>query len=201
MTKILLVTASPKGTASSSRRLAELVITRIKATHPALAKAELIHRDLTQTDLPFVNVDWMTAAYAPPEAWGNGAQTMRTLSDGLVDELLSVDAVVIATPMYNFTVPAVLKAWVDQIARAGRTFAFTEAGPKGLVEGKPFYVAWSSGTDFSQPSVAPLNHLEPYLRTVLGFIGVTDLSFFNVNGFNDELLNKSLEKAALRIAS
>src|SRR5262249_23303028 len=110
-------------------------------------------------------------------------QQERQLTDALVEEFLAADAVVIGTPMYNFTVPTQLKAWIDRIAQAGRTFRYTEQGPVGLAGGKKVVIASSRGGRYAGSAYeTPLDHQEAYLRAVLGFLGITDVTIVRAEG-------------------
>jgi FMN-dependent NADH-azoreductase len=105
-------------------------------------------------------------------------------SDRLVDELLGVDTLVISTPMWNFGVPSSLKAWIDHIVRAGRTFRFTENGLEGMLKGKKVYVVVSSGSVFSTGAFQAFDHVAPYFKSVFGFMGVLDVELIRVEGTN-----------------
>ncbi len=157
-TKILRLDAGAAHDGSITRSLGDTVVERLAAS----TDATVTTRDLT-AGLPFVDSDWVAAA-----ATGSGSAT----SDELVDELLAADVLVITAPIYNFGVPAALKAWIDQVARAGRTFQYTDEGPKGLLEGtRAVVVAASGGTEIEGEA----DFAVPYLRFVLGFLGITDV--------------------------
>ena len=124
------------------------------------------------------------------------------LTDSLVDEFLAADVVVIGAPMYNFSIPTQLKAWIDRLAQAGRTFRYTEKGPEGLAGGKRVIVASGRGGVYStNPALAGLDHQEAYLRTVLGFFGITDVTFIRAEGIGmgPEAKEKALAGAAKEI--
>ncbi len=157
-TNILRLDAGAAHGGSVTRSLGDAVVDRLAAGPDTTVTT----RDLT-TGLPFVDTDWIAAA-----ATGAGSAT----SDELVDELLAADVLVITAPIYNFGVPAALKAWIDQVARAGRTFEYTDEGPKGLIRGtRAVIVSASGGTEIEGDA----DFAVPYLRFVLGFLGITDV--------------------------
>ncbi len=157
-TNVLRLDAGAAHDGSVTRSLGDAVVDRLAAGPDTTVTT----RDLT-TGLPFVDTDWIAAA-----ATGASSAT----SDELVDELLAADVLVITAPIYNFGVPAALKAWIDQVARAGRTFEYTDEGPKGLIEGtRAVIVSASGGTEIEGDA----DFAVPYLRFVLGFLGITDV--------------------------
>ena len=162
---VLRIDASPRAETSTSRALADEVIRR-------LAPTDVLRRDLSR-GLPQIDDAWLTASFTPEEARSPEQAGVLALSDRLVDELRAADTVVIATPIYNFGVPAALKAWVDLIARARLTFRYTETGPEGLLTGKrAVLVVTSGGTEVD----SPIDFATPFLRQVLGFVGISDVS-------------------------
>lgn len=162
---ILRVDASARTAGSSSRALADAVIER-------LAPDNIVHRDLVES-LPFVTEDWVGANFTDESERSEGQKAELALSDSLVDELFAADTLVIGTPIYNFAVPAALKAWIDLIARARKTFHYTANGPEGLLSGKKAYVLIASGgTELG----SEIDFASGYLRHVLGFVGITDVT-------------------------
>lgn len=172
---LLHIDASPRGARSKSRQLGADYVAAWRSRHP---DAAVVTRDLTQEPPPFVSEAWVEGAYAPAAQQSPAAQAAIAVSNRYVDELLAADQLVITTPIYNLSIPATLKAWIDQIVRAGRTFALRQGGYEGLVKGKRVLVIVASGSDFrpNTPGGA-YNFLEPYLRAVLGFVGITDVQF------------------------
>jgi len=165
--KLLHLDSSILGANSASRELSAAIVARWQAAHPAL--------DITYRDL--------AAAPAPHLAGGSLAGTDAAevaLAAAMMDEFLSADIVVIGVPMYNFSIPSQLKAWIDRISVAGKTFRYTEAGPVGLVGGKKVFVAGAYGGFHSGD--APTNFIEPYLRFVFGFWGITGVEFITAEG-------------------
>jgi FMN-dependent NADH-azoreductase len=178
MRSILYLTCSPRGSSSHCRCFADELLTRLRQHHPA---AEVRRRDLAADPPPFVDDTFSSAVLHPasaPELFGP--------SEVLIQELEHADAVVIATPMHNYTVPAVLKAWIDQIVRIHRSFASTPTGKVGKLGDRPVFIVIASGGWFSTPSPtgtpAQPDFLVPYLRAVLHTIGLEDLHFVTLEG-------------------
>lgn len=165
MTHILRIDASARKTGSVSRDLTTQIIARIGG--------DVTTRDLA-TAIPQIDEAWITANFTPADQRTAEQTATLSLSDTLVAEIAAADTLVIGLPIYNFGVPAALKAWVDQVARAGVTFQYTEAGPKGLLQGKRAIVAVASG---GTEAGSDLDFATGYLRHVLGFIGITDVTF------------------------
>jgi len=162
---ILRVDASARKAGSSSRALTDAVIAR-------LAPDNIVTRDLTEV-LPFVTEDWVGANFTDEGERTEGQKAELALSDSLVDELIAADTLVIGTPIYNFAVPAALKAWIDLIARARKTFHYTANGPEGLLSGKKAYVLIASGgTEVG----SDIDFASGYLRHILAFVGITDVT-------------------------
>lgn len=173
---LLLVQASPRGDRSRSRQLAVAYVGHWLAAHPL---GRVVERDLAATQPSFVSNAWIEGAFTPPGTpVGAAATAALAESNRLIDELLAADQIVIATPIYNFHGPAVLKAWIDQIVRVGRTIGLGEKGPFGLVSRRPVRVLVASGDDFRPDGAyGKINFLEPHLRTVFGFLGMDQVDF------------------------
>jgi FMN-dependent NADH-azoreductase len=185
MKNILFVEASPMAEKSASRAIARVVEEQLKLY---AADAKFVHRDLDAAPVPHLNL----AAIGAQRAGGEAAK----LSDELVDEVLDADLLVIATPMWNFGVPSVLKAWVDHVARAGKTFRYSEKGPVGLVNGKRAILIVSSGGVYESGPMSSMDFVTPYLKGVLGFIGILDVEVVRVGGTAiPDLAGEALEKA------
>jgi FMN-dependent NADH-azoreductase len=138
-----------------------------------LAPARVLRRDLARTPVPQIDADWVAANFtAPADRTAAQARTLA-LSDELVAELAAADTLVIGVPVYNFGAPAALKAWIDQVARAGLTFRYTADGPEGLLTGKRAILALASG---GTRAGSDIDFATPYLRHVLGFLGITDVT-------------------------
>lgn len=138
----------------------------------------MIERDLTKTEITFVDLDWIAGAFNAPDQQTESHKKAIAISDQLVGELLEATDIIIGTPMYNFAIPAVLKAWIDHVVRAGKTFRYSATGPEGLTKGRKVVVVVASGGRYDEASgLWAYNHEIPYLRHILGFIGITDVTF------------------------
>lgn len=181
-TNLLHIETSPRFGRSQSRALGADFIAAWQASHP---EGVVTNLDLTQQPVPLVTTGWVEGAFTPPDGHSPEAKAAIAVSNAYVDQLLAADQVVITTPMYNLSIPAALKAWIDQIVRVGRTFAFDNGSFKGLVTGRKFTIIVASGSDFRPKGPAGgYNFVEPYLRAILGFIGVTDVTFVYGHSMN-----------------
>ena len=183
MPTLLHLTVSPRGNQSISRRLSEAAVEAWKARNPG---GRVIQRDLAKSPLTFVDVDWIAGAFSPPEFHTDKHKKALALSNELVSELLEADEIILGSPMYNFSIPATLKAWIDHVVRAGKTFRYTAAGsPEGLLAGrnKKVLVIIASGGSYPDGSpMAALNYEIPYLRFIFAYMGVTDVRFIHAGG-------------------
>ncbi|MEL6997732.1 MAG: NAD(P)H-dependent oxidoreductase [Pseudomonadota bacterium] len=165
MTQVLRVDGSMRSAGSTTRTLTDRVIDK-------LAPAHVVTRDLAD-GIPFVSEDWINANFTDPAERTDAQRATLALSDSLVAELRAADVLVIGMPIYNFGIPAALKAWIDMIARARETFKYTETGPVGLLDGKrAIIVAASGGTEVD----SGIDFATPYLRHALGFVGIDDVT-------------------------
>jgi FMN-dependent NADH-azoreductase len=172
---LLHLDASPRAARSYSRKLGRDFLAAWRAAHPA---GQVVVRDIGREPPPFVTEAWIEGAFSPPDQQTAGAREAIAVSNRYVDELLAADQLVITTPVYNLSLPAALKAWIDQVVRAGRTFTKSASGFEGLAKGKRALVIVASGSDFRPASPGgAYNFLEPYLRAVLGFMGIADVQF------------------------
>ena len=183
MPTLLHITVSPRGAYSISRQLSEAAVREWKTRNSG---GRVIERDLSKTPLTFVDLDWIMGAFTPPEHHNENHKKALALSDELVSELLEADDVIVGTPMYNFAVPAALKAWIDHVVRAGKTFRYTANGtPEGLLAGKNKKVLAiiASGGNYAEGSgMTALDFEVPYLRFIFGYMGITDLRFIQAGG-------------------
>jgi len=180
MPTLLHIDSSPIYGRSVSRELTGAFVTQWKASHP---DGIIVDRDLNATTIAPINAEWVGAVYTPEEARTPEQKKLLTLSDTLLDELDQADEYVIGVPMHNFGVPSVLKLWIDQIARAGRTFSYEGGTPKGLIVGKKAtFIIATGGVYDAQTQMASFNFVEPYLRSMFGFLGVTDATFLTAGG-------------------
>lgn len=197
--KLLHIDSGILGDNSVTRRLSASVATAWKKRHRGL---NIVHRDLATNPLGHLSGSHLAAAAASPAE--RSPELAHDLAEGAkaLEEFLEADVVVIGAPMYNFSIPSQLKAWIDRIAVAGKTFRYTEKGPQGLAGGKKVIVASSRGGFYNKESgLAGLDHQEAYLRTVLGFLGVTDVEFVRAEGvaISPESRQKAIESAEAAI--
>ena len=199
MSKVLLVTSSPRGAASHSTRIARTLVDQLAAGDP---QSTVIVRDLFRDPLPHIGEDFVASLGTPPEQ-RTPAQGAAKLSDELIAEVFAADVIVIASAMINFGVSSTLKTYIDYILRSGSTFRYTANGPEGLVKGKKAYIVQASGGVYSEGAHKPFNFQVPYLKHVLGFIGVTDVEVIHIEGvaFGAEAAEKALAAAAGRVAT
>lgn len=191
--KILHLISSPRGQASFSIKLSNEVVKKLQAANPG--STVTVH-DLTQTPFPHLEEVHLSSFYTPVENRSVEQTEAVKHSDQAIAELFEADTIVMGVPLYNFGIPSTLKAWIDHIARAGITFSYSEKGPEGLVKNKKVYLAISSGAVYSEGMMKPYDFTEPYLRSVLGFLGMTDITAFRVEGVNlPHLKDNALEKA------
>jgi FMN-dependent NADH-azoreductase len=177
--KVLELSSSGRHAESVTRRLSQEVLSALEAHNETL---EVSRRDLS-AGLPFVDSDWIEANFTPDDDRTQAHRDTLAGSDALVEELKNADVLVIGAPIYNFSIPASLKAWIDMIARARLTFRYTETGPVGLLTGK------SSAMDFATP----------YLRHALSFVGITDIEIIaadKINSNADDALNRARAQIA-----
>jgi FMN-dependent NADH-azoreductase len=198
--KILHIDSSILGGASVSRQLSAGIVARLKATYPG---AEVTYRDIGANPLPHLSGAVLAAAQGPQEVTGDLAQDLKTGGEVLA-EFLAADALVIGAPMYNFGVSSQLKAWIDRIAVAGKTFRYTEKGPEGLAGDKKILVALSRGGFYGPESgMNAFEHQESHLKAVFTFLGIRDITFVAAEGLNISADQKaaSLQKATSEIAA
>lgn len=179
MSKLLVIESSANLAGSVSRDLTQAFLAGYRAAH---ADATVLTRDLVADGVPHLGVDLLGGLFAQPEQHTPAQKQAIALSDTLIGEIEAADIIVIGAPMYNFGIPSALKAWIDHIVRAGRTFRYTESGPQGLVTGKKVYLLLASGGVYSDGPYKTYDFQEPYLRAVLGFIGLTDVTVVRAEG-------------------
>jgi FMN-dependent NADH-azoreductase len=184
--------SSPRGDHSISRHLTADFARYWKAANPS---GTVLYRDTTTSNIPAVTAEWIAAAYTPAEALTPEQAATLALSDTLIAELAAAGEYVLGVPMHNFGIPSTLKLWIDQIARVNKTFSYATGSPVGLLTGKKATVLIASGGTYDAgTAMASYNHVEPYLRTVLGFLGVTDVTFLVAGG--TMALNYGADRAA-----
>lgn len=173
MSTALVLQNSALGTESVSNQLVDDALTELRATDPGL---RVITRDLAANPIPHLTLN-SVAVIRGSEPTNAEQVAARALSDQLVQELRSADVIVIGAPMYNFGIPSTLKAWFDHVLRAGVTFSYADAGPKGLITGKRAIVILTRGGLYSSGPAQSMDSQEPHLRTMLNFIGIFDITF------------------------
>jgi len=191
---LLLVTSSLFGEASQTRQIAREFVDTWHRNNPG---ALVVERDLRPDTMPHLTQATLGAVMTPADNRTPEQAELAAFADSLIAEVEAADTIVLAAPMYNFTIPTTLKAWLDHIARAGRTFRYTATGPQGLLAGKKVFVVTGRGGFYSGDSPAKaLDFQEPYLRAILGFIGITEVSFVHVEGLN--ISKEEAEKGRMR---
>ena len=175
MSNILHITASIRGAESVSRALSTKLSERLAAQHGA----SITMRDLSANDLPFIDADRFAANLTPADERTRQQQQLAAIADELIEELIAADTIVLGVPIYNFSVPASVKAWADLVARAGTTFAYTPDGPKGLLEGKKAFITAASG---GTPVGSDIDFMTPWLTFFLGFLGIHDVEVVAADG-------------------
>ncbi|WP_295767284.1 FMN-dependent NADH-azoreductase [uncultured Mucilaginibacter sp.] len=191
--KILHLISSPRGNESYSLKLGNAVVEKLQAANPG--STVKVH-DLANAQFPHLEEVHINSFFTPLENHTPEYKLAIKHSDDAIAEVEEADAIVIGAPFYNFNIPSTLKAWIDHMARAGKTFRYTDAGPEGLIKGKKVYVAISSGGVYSEGPMKAYDFIEPYLRAVLGFLGMTDITFYRAEGLKMPALQENaLQKA------
>jgi FMN-dependent NADH-azoreductase len=193
--KLLRIDSSAR-TASVTRLLTARAAEEWKGNNP---DGDVIHRDLSSIQIPLITDDW-SATLLEASKLSPGQRSYLSTSDQLIDELRGADTIVIGAPMYNFSISSPLKAWIDQIVRIGKTFGSGPNGPRGLLESKRVIVITARGGAYEKGSAKEaFDFQEPYLRHILGFIGLTDVTFIHAENQSRDQAAASLESAAERI--
>ncbi len=198
MSNILVLNSSVSGEASVSRLLVADAVTELTQRDPS---AKLVFRDLAANPIPHLTPE--TVAGVRAQATTPAEQAARALSDELIAELRAADVIVIGAPMYNFSIPTTLRSWFDHVLRAGETFSYSEAGPKGLLPGKKVIVVESRGGLYSEGPGQAIDFQEPYLRQLLGFVGLADdLTFIRAEkiGYGPDARDQALADSRAELA-
>jgi FMN-dependent NADH-azoreductase len=179
MSNLLIVNSSPRSN-STSRKLTRQFADDWKSLNPA---GRIVERDLSDGTVPYLNEPWIEAAYTPESNRTEAQRGLLALSDSLIDEIFAADIILLGIPMHNFSVPSTFKAWIDQIARAGKTFSYTSQGPKGLIPSDKKVVAILSrgGAYAADGAQGAMDFQVSYLRQVLGLVGLTDVTFIHAD--------------------
>ena len=191
MSTILVIDSAVSGEASVSKALVQEAVGALTADTPA----RVVHRDLGRDPIPHISEATLAGVRGQPATEAELAT--RALSDALIAELRAADTIVVGAPMYNFSVPTSLRSWFDHVLRAGETFSYTEAGPQGLLPGKRVIVVESRGGLYSEGPAQAIDFQEPYLRHLLGFMGLTDVTFVRAEkiGYGPEAREAAIASA------
>ena len=192
MTKVLIIDSAATGEQSVSRKLVDTLVADLGARG-----AEIVRRDIGGSPVPHLTPETVFAIRSS-EASTDAELEALALSDALIDELRQADVLVIGAPMYNFGIPSTLKAWFDHVLRARVTFRYTEKGPEGLMTGKKAIVVESRAGLYSEGPMVAMDSQEPHLRNLLGFMGITDVTFVRAEklAFGPEAAEASLAEAS-----
>lgn len=187
--KVLRIDASMRSEGSVTRALADRLLSGMASADPSVTV-----RDLAVSAPGFVDAEWIGANFTPADDRSPAQAAKLETSDALIAELQAAELIVIGSPIYNFSVPAALKAWIDQVARAGVTFRYTSEGPVGLLEGKRVVVLVASG---GVPMDSPVDFMTPYLRHVMKFIGITDVTVIAADGLSQDAEKRAAADVAV----
>ena len=179
MKKILNIISSPRGTASYSIRLANSLLEKIQTAYP---DSKVVTTNLVTQQFPHLEEAHLTSFFTPADQHTEKDKAAIRHSNDAIKNIMDADIIIIGAPMYNFGIASTLKAWIDHIIRAGVTFSYSEKGAEGLVKGKKVYIALASGGVYSEGSMKANDFVDSYLRTILGLIGLTDITTIRVEG-------------------
>jgi FMN-dependent NADH-azoreductase len=196
---ILHIISSPRKGASASIQLANGIIDKLQAAHPG---SNVTVHDLATNPFPHLEEAKLQSFFTPAESRTPEQAAAAKHSDDAIQEIKDADIIVIGAPLYNFGIPSTLKAWVDHIARAGVTFKYVDGAPQGLITGKKVYVAMASGGIYSEGPSAGYDFVAPYLKAVLGFLGMTDVTVARAEGLaipgvQDTAVQKGLDSVTI----
>lgn len=192
MATLLHIDSSGKGSLSVTQPLTAHFAEKWREANPS---GRIIHRHLGESNLHFVNAELVAAFYTPSDKLTGEQRKLLEQSDLLISELIAADVYVFGVPMYNFAVPAVFKAYIDLVVRAGKTFSYAGGRPKGLLDNKRLILITASGGDYTSETMKSLDFVEPYVRAIMNFIGVTDITFIKAHGSNPEVIAATSDAA------
>ncbi len=194
--QILQLNTSARSVGANSTAVADLITGRLKQQQP---EASLRLRDLARDPHPILDEPALNALFTPADQRSEAQHARMTLDDALITEVQNSDTIVLGVPMYNFGIPVQLKSWFDAVAKAGVTFRYTENGPVGLLMGKTVYVALARGGIYRN---TPNDTQVPYLKLILGFLGMTDVNFIYAEGFamGSEAAANAMQEAEQQIS-
>lgn len=181
MKKVLEIISSARGAESFSTKLADHIVSKIGEKYEG---SSVEKKDIVDSKIPHLDPNILAAFFTPLENQADSVKGLDAFSNKAIKELQEADTIVIGVPFYNFGIPSVLKAFIDHIAVAGKTFKYVDGAPVGLLTGKKVYLAISSGGVYSAGDYKAYDFAEPYLRAVLGFLGMTDVTTFRIEGVN-----------------
>ncbi len=197
MNNVLFVTSSPRGQNSYSQQIARRVVDDLKIANPA---ASIVVRNVARDPLPHVGDAFVSGMALSAEQRSPAEARAIAVSDALIDEMIAADVLVLAVPMYNFGLPSALKAWIDHVVRAGRAFSYGAQGPLGLLKNKKAVVVVSRGGIYSEGPMQAFDFQENYLKSVLGFIGISEVEVVRVEGvaMGEQAVRKAMLAARTR---
>ncbi len=200
MSELLVIESSANPAGSVSRDLTDAFVASYKAAHPG---ATVVTHDLVAEPVPHLGVDLLGGLFGKPEALTGAQKEAIALSDKLIAQVEAASVIAIGVPMYNFSIPSTLKAWIDHVLRAGRTFRYTENGPQGLLADKKILLIITSGGVYSDGPYKANDFQETYLRAVFAFIGLTDVTVVRAEGlaFGPDAAAKAVAEAKTAIAN
>lgn len=188
MKQVLHIISSPRSESSVSKKLGNAVVEKITAKYP---DSVFKKRDLTNPLFPHLEENHINAFFTPAENRTSEQLESVKLSDTVIAELQEADIIIIEAPLYNFSITSTLKSWLDHIARAGVTFRYNENGPEGMIKNKKVYLAFSSGSIYSEGERQAYDFVVPYLQKTLGFLGMTDISVVRAEGLSVPVIQET----------
>jgi len=196
MTQILYLKSSPRGDASHSSRVADHVLDELRKAHP---RASVKVRDLTVTPLQHIDAEYL-AGLGKGENLSERQQKCNAVTDELIEELHAADIILIAVAMINFSIPSTLKAWIDHVVKVGRTVRYEQDGPKGMLTGKKVILVKAKGGVYSNEAGRARDFVTPYLKHMLGYIGLTDVEMISIEGtlHGEEVAKQAVEDGIAR---
>lgn len=198
MKTILKVTSSARGAYSNSNQLVNEIVAKLQQNNPG---ANVIERNLVSQKYPHLEESHVAGFFAPAEDHTPETKAAVSHSDEAIAELEKADSIVIGVPLYNFNIPSALKAWIDHIVRARKTFSYDGGTPEGLLKGKKVYLAMASGGIYSDGPMKSFDFAEPYLKAILSWIGLADITVFRIEGVNvPGVKETALEKGLASVA-
>ncbi len=198
MKKILNIISSPRGVNSYSIQLADALLDKLKAEYPGSPVKTV---NLVEKQFPHLEESHLVSFFTPPPQHSEKDKEAIRHSNEAIGDIMDADILVIGAPMYNFAIHSTLKAWIDHVVRAGVTFSYSEKGAEGLVKGKKVYLVLATGAVYSDGPMKASDFVEPYLRWMLSFIGLTDITTLRVEGTSyPDLKDAALEKAVSAIS-